>query len=160
MAFVTRGNGTGFFLTITIMDTQGDTSQLRYEMQSADFATALTDAGTVLTAVNAMTDGVITSYQIAQVMDEDSVSFPANADVSQRASLTFQLANSAKKASLQIPAPAQAIFQATSGPGNGIVDSTSAPIALYAPLFQSGGQLYISDGELSDFFLRGKRTTR
>lgn len=160
MAFQVRGTGAGFYITVSVMDGQGDLSQLRYALQSADYASALTDALAVVAGVDAMTAGQVVTYTISQYRDEDTVTFNANTDVSQRATLTFQIAGGVKKASLQIPAPDPAIFQSPSGPGQNIVDSTSAGIAAFAPLFQAGGECYISDGEVSAFFLRGKRTTR
>lgn len=160
MPLVVRGNGAGFFLSISLTDTQGDVSTLRYELQSADYATALTDTTAIVNALMAVTGSAVSSTALSFVRDEDTFAFPVGADNGVRARLTFQLANSIEKATLDIPAPQNVIFVSPFGPNNNIVDIADLAVIAYAQLFQTGGKAFISDGELSDFILRGKRTTR
>lgn len=160
MALAPRGKGSGWFLTCRIIDTQGDSSTLKYALQSADYATAVTDSTAVISALDSMTAAVIGSTSLSFVQDEDTFAFPNGADCGVRARLTFQIANSVKKATLDIPAPENDIFVGGQGPTNNVVDSTDPAVGAYAQLFQAGGNAFISDGELSDFFLSGKRTTR
>ena len=160
MALAPRGNGSGFFLSVSLTDTQGDVSTLCYELRGADFATAQANASAIVTALAGVTGSTVSSTSLSFVQDEDTFAFPAGADNGVRARLTFQLANSVEKATLDIPAPQNTIFASTLGPNNNIVDILDAGVIAYAQLFQSGGQCFISDGEDSDFILRGKRTTR
>lgn len=160
MALVARGNGSGFFLDVTLSDTQGDLSSKRYELTAVDFATAQADALTIRGALEGMTDSVIQSYRISQVFDEDAFAFPTGADNGVRARLTYQLADSVDKATEDIPAPAQAIFVSPAGPNNNVIDTLATEVVTYVQIYQAGGQAFISDGERTDFLLRGKRTTR
>lgn len=160
MPLVVRGNGAGFFLSISLTDTQGDVSTLRYELQSADYAGALTDTTAIVNALMAVTGSAVSSTSLSFVRDEDTFAFPVGADNGVRARLTFQLSNSIEKATLDIPAPQNVIFVSSVGPNNNIVDIADLAVIAYAQLFQTGGKAFISDGELSDFILRGKRTTR
>ena len=160
MALIIRGNGSGFFLSVSLTDTQGDVSTLRYELQSADYATAVTDTTAIVSALSAVTGSVVSSTSMSFVRDEDTFAFPTGADNGVRARLTFQLVNSIEKASLDIPAPQNGIFVSALGPNNNIVDIADTALVTDVQLFQAGGKSFISDGELSDFVLRGKRTTR
>lgn len=160
MALVPRGNGSGYFLSLSLTDTQGDVSTLRFELRGADFATASTNATAVIAGITGVTQSIVSSVAISFVRDEDTFVFPTGADNGVRARMTFQLANSVEKATLDIPAPENNIFTAPFGPNNNVVDLTNAEVIAYAQLFQVGGASYISDGEDSDFVLRGKRTTK
>ena len=160
MALVTRGPASGYYLDVTLIDTQGDASSKRYALDSADAATAATDTTTILTALGNVTDSVIQSYRLSLVYEEDAFAFPVGADNGSRARLTYQLADKSAKATEDIPAPKEAIFSAPSGPNNNVVDTLDPEVIAYVQLFQSGGPCYISDGDKTDFLLRGKRTTR
>lgn len=160
MAFIARGNGAGFFMDVTLIDTQGDSSSKRYELTSIDYATALTDSAAIRTALAGVSGSTISTYRIAQVWDEDAFAFPTGADNGVRARMTYQLANSVEKATEDIPAPLEGIFTAPSGPNANVVDTIDAGVVSYVQIYQAGGQAFISDGENTDFLLRGKRTTR
>jgi len=160
MAFVARGNGSGYFASVSLTDTQGDVSTLKFELTSADFTAAQADTATIVAAVNGVTAATISSISISYVRDEDAFAFPVGADNGVRARMTFQLAGSIEKATLDIPSPDEGIWVAASGPNNNIVDTVDAAVVAYVSLFQAGEQAFLSDGEVSDFLLRGKRTTR
>ena len=160
MALSPRGNGSGWFLSVSLTDNQDDVSVLRFSLTSADYASAVTDSAAVIAALDGVTRSTISSTSLSFVQDEDAFAYGAGSDNGVRARLTFQLAGSVEKATLDIPAPEEGIFQAPSGPGNGIVDTLDPAVVAYAQIYQAGNECFISDGELSDFLLRGKRTTR
>ena len=160
MALAPRGNGSGFFLSVSLTDSQDDVSTLRYELRGTDFTEALANKTAILTALAGVSGSVISSTSLSFVEDEASFSYPVNMDNGVRARNTFQLAGSTEKATLDIPAPLVTIFQNTVGSGANQVDITDAGVVAYAQLFQSGGAAFISDGEDSAFILRGRRTTK
>lgn len=159
MAFAPRGNGNGFWLTLILSDTQGDTATMLFELQSADFATAVTDKDAILAAISGVSQAIVSSYHLAIVEDEDAFVFPAGADNSIKARVQFQIVDSVKKARRDIPSPQNAIFVAPSGPNNNVVDTTNAQVIAFAQLFQTGNQAFISDGEISEFILGGQRVS-
>lgn len=160
MALVPRGPGSGFYATLSMTDTQGQSSTLRYAMNAIDFATAQADLPFIIAGVTGVSQSVCTMAQISYVEEEDNFVHPVNADNSQRARITFQLAGKSQKATLDIPAPENGIFQTPSGEGNLSVDILDPEVVAFGALFQSGGKCFISDGDLSQFIIRGKRTVR
>lgn len=160
MAFAPRGSGAGFFLHVTLIDTQGDSSLKKYALTSADMATATTDAGAVLAALDGVSDSVVQSYSILQVQDEQAFALPTGADNSVKAVMTYQLANKAQKATEAIPAPSEDIFKGAFGEDNNQVDKLDPLVVAYVSLYQSGGKCFISDGDLTDFMIKGRRSTR
>lgn len=160
MALIPRGAGAGFFLNVSLADTQGDVSIKRYALTSIDFTTALADVPVVLAAIGGVSGSVIQSYSISLVYDEDAFAFPTGADNGVKAVMTYQLANKAQKATEDIPAPLEGVFVAPVGPNNNIVDTTDAGVVAYVQLYQAGGKCFISDGDNTDYLLKGRRTTR
>jgi len=160
MALVARGNGAGFYLTVSLTDTQGDVSTLRFELRSADYAEAVTATAAIVAAIAGVSQSLITSTAISFVSDEDTFVYPTGADNGVRARMTFQLADSVEKATLDIPAPKIGIFVDPTGPGNNVVDTSDTEVLAYLAVFKVSGNAFISDGEDADLLLRGKRTTR
>lgn len=160
MTLVTRGPGAGFFLSISLLDGQDDTSKIEYGLTSADYATAVTDANAVIAAINLVSDAVITSYAIKQVYDENSIVPVSGADNAIKALMSFQLEDRPAKASLSVPAPKLSIFAAPTGPDAKNVDLTNTGVQAYEALFLTGGQCYLSDGETADDLLKGRRVSR
>jgi len=159
MAFAPRGNGNGFWLTLNMVDTQGDASTMTFELTSADFLTAVTDKDTIIAAVGNVSEAIVASYHLALIEDENAFAFPPGCDNSAKARLSFQIIDSVKKARRDIPSPQEDIFVAPSGPNNNVVDTTDAAIIAFAQLFQTGGEAFLSDGEISEFLLSGQRVT-
>lgn len=161
MALVTAG----FRLTVSLADTSGSISTLTYDLTSADFLTATTDAATVLAALNNVTDSVVSSYSIAEVFEESALTLPAGAENAIKASLSLYLDGAGqKRANVKIPAPVDGIFTTATGPGYNIVDGADALVTAYIDLYQvTGGVATISDGEQvrdTDPFAGGKRISR
>lgn len=158
MAFVSAG----LALSVTLQDNGGNLTSVEYALTSADYATAETDSDTILAALAAVSDGVITAYSIRETYENDAVSFPASgvqAEVS--ASLTTYISGAgSKKANIRIPMPKPAMFVALSGDGANNVDLTDGAIIAYHGLFTATGEATVSDGEIAGLLLSGVRVTR
>jgi hypothetical protein len=143
-------SATGFFANFTLTDSGGNDSTLRYKLTSADIATAVTDAGTIVTALNAITDAVITGYTVGQAYEEDSAFLAAEGvQIENVASISARIdAAEEKWATLRIPAPNIGIFQAATGSKSNVVDPADAALVTYLNLFvETTGICTLSDGE-------------
>jgi hypothetical protein len=149
----------GFFLSVQLVDGGDNTSVLRYEMTAADYTTAVTDTAVILAALQAITDAVVRKYSINHVFGEAAFSFPAaTVQVENKASITVLLeGNDNKKANLKIPAPVIGIFTNPTGGGSNVVDLSDADLVTYFTMFQTGNECLISDGEVADSMVSGKR---
>jgi hypothetical protein len=140
----------GFFANMTVTDSGGNKSVLKYKLVSEDIETAVTDAGTIITALNAITDGVITSYSVGEEYDEDTSFLAAEGvQVENVAMLSVRLDNTEEKwAQMRIPAPNIGIFQATTGKKSNVIDPADSALNTYLDLFVTDtGICKISDGE-------------
>jgi hypothetical protein len=141
---------TGFFANMTVTDSGGNNSNLRYNLASADIETAVTDAGTLVTVLNAITDGVITGYSVGEMYEEDSAFLAAEGvQVENVAIVSARIAAAEEKwAQLRIPAPNIGIFQAATGKKSNVVDPADSALVSYLNLFvATTGICTISDGE-------------
>lgn len=160
MALVPVGNGSGFFLTVTTRDNGNNRSTLEYALRSADFATAQTDAATILGALGGVSGMAVQSTSLSLREFEDAFAFPASGvEAEIKARISFSLAGQPNTETLDIPAPVAAIFVATSGDSANTVDILDAAVASYMDLFKSTGVAFISDGEDLDQALRGRRVS-
>lgn len=159
MALVARTHP--FELVVQIADNSGKTTKKTFEMQSADAATAATDAAAILAALNGVTAGVVKSYSINQVFIENALVLPASGvENENQALLSIRLASDPTKyATFAIPAADPAIFVAASGAGANVVDTGNAQVNALVGLFTATNEAYLSDGELADSSLdfSGKR---
>lgn len=160
MAFVTKGNGSGFWLAVSLMDSQNDISTLEYELTSADFATAQTDALSILAALGGVTQCIAVGYTISLRMVNDAIVYPTGADNSIRARIVAMLSDGTDKAVLEVPAPEDTVFIATTGEDANIVNLAAVNVSSYLDVFKAGGESYISDGERIDFGIKGRRVAR
>jgi len=160
MAWALRGNGSGFFLTVTLVDTKNQQSTLEYELQSADMATAQTDATAILGKLALVSDSKAINYGISLRYEEDAFTFPVSADNNVRLRLVGQIKDQSEKAVFEIPAPKQTLFVASVGENSAIADLADTDLVNYVQTFQTGGESFISDGELLDFTLKGRKVAR
>lgn len=161
MAYVPAGAGSGFWLSVTLVDNQGDSSTLEYELRSADYATATTDTATILAALNGVTNSNVSGYILSYRAVDDAFVIPVgSADNSIRARVVSKLTAGNKKATFEIPAPVDEIFTASSGDAANEVNITDILITPYANLFKTTGVAFISDGESLDQMLVGRRVAR
>lgn len=155
----------GFKLTVTLVDSGNDTSTKNYDLQSATFAEAQTDAATILAALNAVTNAVVRSYSLSEKFEEDAFNFPALTEIENQAEIVVRLATLNKTATIYIPAPIPTMFVGANGDSYNIVDATNAPMLAYLALFNAGAEAYLSDGEtisptVAERFKSGKRIHR
>ena len=149
---------TGYWMTMSIVDTGDQRSNIEFQMTAPDAATAATDAATILAATQAIIDGVVAGYNYGLRFAEDALVLPpGNVQVQNKASLTIQLTTANKKANRQVPTPTIGIFTDTTGPGSNIVDTTDAAILAWVALFEAGNECLLSDGEVAESLVSGKR---
>lgn len=152
----------GFWLSVTLVDNGNNETTKRYQLNSADADAAATDSATVLAALAGVTDAVVRSYFFYENFVEGSFAFPAaGVQIENQALLDFNIVGHPEKtATLTIPAPKPAIFVDTSGAGANVVDTSDAALITYRDLFRTGGVAYISDGEVANSLVRGRRIHR
>lgn len=159
MALVARAHP--FELVIQLADNSGKTTKKTFEMQATTAEDAATDAAAILSAFNAVTDGVVKSYSINQVFVENALVLPASGvENENQALLSIRLASDPTKyASFAIPAASPDIFVAASGAGANVVNTGSGIVNALVGLFTATNEAYLSDGELADSSLdfSGKR---
>lgn len=156
----------GFELHVTLADKGGNTANLSYMMDSADYAALATEAGAVRAALADVTDAAIKGYSLVSRYLDTAFALPIIGEVEARATVVGQIAaNPLKKATIHIPAPKDALFVGAPGTTQyNQVDGTNADLLTYLEIWQSvGGVANISDGEYLDAtspFDTGKRTHR
>ena len=145
MAIVTAG----FEATVTLVDSEGSSSVLRYDLVAATFAAALTATQALVTDLQAVSDGVVRSYFVGEKYSEDALVLPAGVEIEKRAIITATIAGAVpvKYANIIIPAPTQGIFVSATGPNARVVDTNDADAIQYLSNFEAGANAYVSDGE-------------
>lgn len=158
MALVTNG----WWLFVALKDNGGNETTRQYALTGADAAEAALDRTAILAALTNVTDAVIVSYYVYERFVNDAFAYPpSGVEIEDLALLDFDIVDHPEKsATLTIPAPKPAIFNATSGPGANIVNTGNAAVIAYAALFKTGGSATISDGETADTLIGGKRIHR
>lgn len=154
----------GFWVTMTLADHGGNTSTLQFQCDPAtvaDFAAAVAAAAALWTDLDALTDAVLTGYNIAERYYNDAIALPAGGvENEDKASITYSIQDTNKKGNLKVPAPintAGVVFIGTSGASANQVATTSTAIQNYADNFRTAGAFLISDGEKLNQVLVGKR---
>lgn len=137
-------------LVCTLVDNNGDRSNLRYILTAADDTAATTDATTIRNALLAVTNATLVRYNINKIFAEDGdIVYPA-AGVQNEDKLLVNVLLDApgyKTAKLLIPAPKITLFTAPTGPGAAIASNTNI-LRDYVALFETtAGVALLSDGE-------------
>lgn len=154
MAIVSRG----YYGTMTMADNGGNQITKTWTMTAADAATAATDWAIIKAAFNAITDAVEVASSLGERFENDSITYPAAGVNNQdKASITVRLTTGNKKANLKIPAPVIGIFSADTGPAADKVDILDADLNTYLDIFETGNEATLSDGEILDDPLYGRR---
>ena len=154
----------GFRMTVQLKDTSASTSVLQYDLQGADIAAATTNAGIILTALDAVTQSNVAQYAVSQVFVETAFALPTSAENAVKAEVNGIVSGAPNKtAQFRIPAPSISIFAGATGASYNQVDLDSTNLQNYAQIFEVGGQAFISDGEnladVSANLTSGKRIT-
>jgi hypothetical protein len=140
-------------LEVGIADNSGDISPRFYEMPeaaAADFDTFQIASNALITALNAMTAGVVASYRIGAVFVEDALVLPlSGVENENQAFFSGKIAGDPTDSATQsIPAADPGIFVATSGPGANQVDMNDGAVLTWVGFFdQTSPTWTISDGE-------------
>jgi len=141
-------------LVVGIADNSGDISNRTYEMPVASAADADAFeilANSLITALNAMTSGVVANYSIGAVFVEDALTLPASGvENENQAFFSGKIVGDPTDSATQsIPAADPAIFVNTVGPGANQVDMNDGAVLTWVGFFdQAGpGPWTISDGE-------------
>jgi hypothetical protein len=154
--------------TVTLVDAGGNKSEMKFTMTSATMADALSDAQTIVAALNPLTDAVITGYAVSDVWEDSAVQFAAGGvQVEEIALISARIDTAQEKyAILRIPAPVAGLFQATTGKKSNVVLTTYAALITYLSLCSGATPVFtVSEGEkLADptnqANLEGKRIHR
>jgi len=160
MAFVASPTAP-FFLNVTLVDNGNNKTAKTYDLQGADLTEATSNAGTILTALAAVTDAAIKGYHIGSRFVNDAFAFPASGvQVEDIAQITLSITDDPTKyATIGIPAPKVGVFEGTSGAAANQVKNATI-VTTYWELFKAGEQAYLSDGETAEIFVSGKRIHR
>lgn len=157
MALANRGVS-GWFLFLTVQDVQLDTVTKTYELQATSAAEATASRDAIIAEWGNVSGAEIITASMSFIQDEAAPTGGAG-DNSIKARISWLL-NGGGKATQDIPAPLEAIFVATTGPNNNIVDGSN--FAGWAALFATGGSAYLSDGETMTAtpFVKGQRVSK
>lgn len=152
----------GWRLFVTLMDNGGNKTTKSFELTSADETAAAADSAAVVAALLAVTDAVLIDYASYELFVNDAVTYPASGvEIENQAQLLFDIVDHPeKRAVYSIPAPKPGIFVATSGAGANIIDTADAAVIAFRDLFRTAGESYISDGEVAETLISGKRVHR
>lgn len=157
------------FLVMELIDNGRNMTSRRFQIvndeedEDAEL-NASTAATAFVTAFMGTTDAALVSWHTYLEHVEDALAIPASGvQVEDTALLLFSIDGMPQKsATLSIPAPKPGIFVASAGDGANIVDTgDAAVIALRdAMLANSDPLIYVSDGELVDSLISGRRVHR
>lgn len=155
----------GWKLTAKWVDTAGDSTTRSYDLVPTDTAgdaTAVFAAvSTVLAALVAATDAKLASYNVSKVLVEDALTLPAgDVNIENNLQVSAKIDGIPNKSGVfEIPAPKDTLFINTTGPGHNIADFTDGLLAAVVNLYDSTGELFLSDGEHIDAAsgIKGKR---
>lgn len=162
MALVPKGNESGYFVSLTIMDNQSDLSTMSFETSATDETEAQAILDLLFAEMPFLTAGQVVGTSIRKDLVENNPVNNAGSDVSIKAKVTVLLTGGTKKAVLTIPAPNEGIFAAASGPNNNIVDVEDTNLNDFVAVFGAtapGNGALISDGETIDDIISGRRTS-
>jgi len=152
-----------FGMSVSFLDNGSNVVSREYMMDPAlvtTYAEAEAAALDILPDIIAVTDAAIPQYRVFQTYSETALVIPGTGvQVENQASLTLLLTSPGnEKANLNIPAPKQAIFVASSGPQANIVNTGNAAVLALVGNFYTPENFTISDGEKVSRPLSGKRT--
>jgi len=159
MAFIAAGNGFGYFLTLTAQDRNLDTVTKTYELRADNEADALVAALDIRAKYEAVSQTVVTGFHCGKRYWNDSIGIPAAGEIQIKARVSYQLKDSPEKETLDIEAPNENIFVATTGKMNKVLDVGDPDVIAYTDLFREAGSCFISDGESLEYLLEGRKVS-
>lgn len=160
-------------IRVTIKDDAGLTSVKDFVVPTGTwdpasdlFSALVTIRDNLITALDAITVGLLFVASIVVDQQEDTLILPAfECKITDIASVVANLSGGeGKKATLQIPTPEIGVFQGSTGADKNTVDILDTDLLAYIAKFQAtGGDFTISDGETIDDttpLTSGKRISR
>lgn len=159
MAFVTSGHGSGYWMTMTVVDRNLDKSTLEYELRGADEAAALAEATTIVAAFIGVSDANVSNYSVGLRLWNDALTTPSVGELQIKARIAYRIEGTPKRETLDIPSPKEVIFMQLTGPDNKKVNISWPQVVTYTNIFKSAGQAFISDGENLQLLLEGKKVS-
>lgn len=159
MAYIPDGAGFGWFLTITVQDRNMDYVTLTFELRATNAVEAEAERTAIFTAFDDVSQAVIVGYGLNQRFVNDSIGVPAAGEVEVKARVSYQLKDTFKKGTFDIPAPKETIFLALTGKQNKVLDVADAAVMAYADLFRAAGSAYIGNGGSLEYLLEGRKVT-
>ena len=159
MAFVPYNGRTGWFVTIVMIDRNEDVASREFELTAATPADAVTEGQALAVEYANLTQCNIVARHISYRDQNDSIVVPSAGEVQTKAIITMRLAGGNEKATLDIPAPVETMFNALTGANNKVVNTTFPALTTFVANLQAGAgnTALISDGELVSAILRGKK---
>lgn len=151
----------GFELVVTLKDNGGQPTTRSYAFVAGTaYADALTAAGILITALDALTNDLISSYRVAEVFDNSTQTLPADG-VQNENQLILSIPILDKphdSGTLTIPAPVIGAFVGTTGKAADQANVAATIITNFVGLFVDGGTFTLSDGDTAILSgLAGKR---
>ena len=140
---------------VSLADNSGKTVPRFYEAPLAafaDFAAFQLSFGTLLAALNNMTDAVVAAYGLKVQFVEDALVLPlSGVENENQAFFSGKIVGDPTDSATQsIPAADPDIFVALSGPGANVVDMGDGAVGTWIGLFDASGPWTVSDGESWD----------
>lgn len=155
----------GWQIEVALTDVGGNVSKLTFKTTAATAAEAETERAALATAINGVTQSLISSMRTSEVFNEDTAVVGAGQNENQALVVcNLEPLSGGKTVNVRIINPEETIFVAASGPNNNVVDGTDAALLAFLERFTvTDGGCTLSDGEqLPDTgaFIRGKRIHR
>lgn len=148
-------------VTVTLVDSGGNETRRRFEVDGADEAEALTNGGAIVTRLAAISDATVRDYTVGIVYVEDAFALPSGSvNVEEAAEVMGTITDKPQKhAVVSVPAPKIGVFVGTGGPNRNIVDIADTDLNTFMNSFAPGAAGFLSDGETIDAsaLVKGKR---
>lgn len=125
---------------------------------AGELVAAAANLESLRTALNVLTDANVNAYNFAVSGTGAVGGLPADADIFEEAVLSLDITpagEATKLASTRIPAPSDAMFIASDGPGKDVVDVTDLNIVAWVNTL--GSTVTVSDGETPNGVVSGYR---
>lgn len=155
MAFSTPGAGDRYILKAQFVDNGNQQAGTAVELPfQTDIATTINKALAYLTAMQVASQAKLERASMTMIFFDDAAPGPsAGSRVSDDGQIAVNLdvSGDAKTPTgvIHLPAPAEAVRVSTSGSGYYLLDTDNADIVDITDLFESGGGLTLSDGQIS-----------
>jgi hypothetical protein len=153
----------GFYLAMTLVDAGEKPSVVTLQMTATTYSQAIGAAPTIVAAYQAISKSIVVGFHVLEKWSVDgadpstAVSFNVI-----KAKITANVdGNPLKNVSLSVVNPVDGIFSGAPGTGGyDIVDVADGALTTYLDFFRAAATtagLFVSDGELIDVVLRGRR---